>query len=112
MVYLPTQRWTRQMPPQSDEHLLPLLPCPFCGGKAKFERIGNRRASTIVTCTNCGCTLETGVRAPGGAGILFVVAFQRVLGVVVIDEPIALHHVQSRAVRRAIHVDHGKRPES
>jgi uncharacterized Zn finger protein len=48
------------MPPQNDEYLLPLLPCPFCGGKAEFERIGTRRQSTIVTCTNCGCTLETG----------------------------------------------------
>lgn len=37
-----------------------LLPCPFCGGKAEFERIGNRRQSTIVTCTKCGASLETG----------------------------------------------------
>jgi Restriction alleviation protein Lar len=37
-----------------------LLPCPFCGGKAKFERVGNRRVSTIIVCTDCSCTLETG----------------------------------------------------
>lgn len=37
-----------------------LSPCPFCGGAAEFERKGTARASTIVTCTNCGATLETG----------------------------------------------------
>ena len=37
-----------------------LLPCPFCGSEAEFERIGYRRKSTIVTCTSCGCSLETG----------------------------------------------------
>lgn len=37
-----------------------LLPCPFCGGEAEFERIGTARFSTIVTCQDCGCTLETG----------------------------------------------------
>jgi Lar family restriction alleviation protein len=37
-----------------------LLPCPFCGGKAKFERIGTPRQSCIVVCEDCGCSLETG----------------------------------------------------
>jgi Lar family restriction alleviation protein len=37
-----------------------LLPCPFCGHEAEFERRGDHRASCIVTCTHCGCRLETG----------------------------------------------------
>jgi Lar family restriction alleviation protein len=37
-----------------------LKPCPFCGGQAEFERKGTARHSTIITCTNCGATLETG----------------------------------------------------
>lgn len=37
-----------------------LMPCPFCGGEAEFERIGNTRMSTIVSCTDCGCRLECG----------------------------------------------------
>ena len=37
-----------------------LMPCPFCGGVAEFERIGNRRQSTIISCTECGCRLENG----------------------------------------------------
>lgn len=36
-----------------------LLPCPFCGGKAEFDRYGDHRASSIVACTNCGCRLES-----------------------------------------------------
>lgn len=32
---------------------------PFCGGKANFERIGNRKQSCIVACEDCGCTLES-----------------------------------------------------
>ena len=37
-----------------------LLPCPFCGGDAYIERVGNRRQSTIYECGSCGCRLETG----------------------------------------------------
>ena len=37
-----------------------LLPCPFCGGEAEIERLGDRRQSTQYSCTNCGCFLETG----------------------------------------------------
>ena len=37
-----------------------LLPCPFCGGEAEIERIGDRRRSTIYSCASCGCRLETG----------------------------------------------------
>ena len=37
-----------------------LLPCPFCGSKAEIERYGDSRKSTIYSCTNCGCSLETG----------------------------------------------------
>jgi hypothetical protein len=48
------------LPSERQQYPVELSPCPFCGGKAEFEQIGNRRRSTIVTCTNCGCTLETG----------------------------------------------------
>lgn len=37
-----------------------LLPCPFCGGEARFERKGSARHSTIVGYANCGARLETG----------------------------------------------------
>ena len=37
-----------------------LLPCPFCGGKAEYERKGTARASMIITCENCGCSVESG----------------------------------------------------
>lgn len=37
-----------------------LLPCPFCGGEAEFEWIGTTRYSVIVTCADCGCSLENG----------------------------------------------------
>lgn len=33
--------------------------CPFCGGAARIERRGDFRCSTIYSCTNCGCRLET-----------------------------------------------------
>lgn len=36
-----------------------LLPCPFCGGDAEFERMGDRRQSCIVACTDCGCRHES-----------------------------------------------------
>lgn len=37
-----------------------LRPCPFCGGRASFERIGDHRKSCIVSCDDCGAWLETG----------------------------------------------------
>lgn len=37
-----------------------LLPCPFCGGAAEFERKGNARHSCIVVCTDCGARHESG----------------------------------------------------
>jgi len=37
-----------------------LLPCPFCGGKAYYERIGTQRYSTVIQCEDCSCQLETG----------------------------------------------------
>jgi hypothetical protein len=36
-----------------------LKPCPFCGDKPVFERLGTARQSCIVKCLNCGCSLET-----------------------------------------------------
>ncbi len=35
-----------------------LLPCPFCGGEAELEQMGNRRRSCIVRCTECGASHE------------------------------------------------------
>lgn len=40
--------------------MINLKQCPFCGGEAEFERVGTVRMSTIVTCTECGSTLESG----------------------------------------------------
>jgi hypothetical protein len=37
-----------------------LLPCPFCGGKAGYERMGSARQSCQISCDSCGCFLETG----------------------------------------------------
>jgi Lar family restriction alleviation protein len=37
-----------------------LLPCPFCGEEADIERMGTHRMSMVITCTNCGCSVETG----------------------------------------------------
>jgi Lar family restriction alleviation protein len=37
-----------------------LKPCPFCGGKAEFERVGTQRESCIVTCEDCGGRHESG----------------------------------------------------
>ncbi|HEV7286687.1 MAG TPA: hypothetical protein VGN75_17685, partial [Kaistia sp.] len=42
------------------EDILSLAPCPFCGNEAEIERLGDRRQSTIYSCTFCGCSLETG----------------------------------------------------
>jgi Lar family restriction alleviation protein len=36
-----------------------LLPCPFCGGEAEFERLGTGRQSCIVACVNCGARHES-----------------------------------------------------
>lgn len=36
-----------------------LLPCPFCGGDAYFERTGTQRRSCIVSCTDCGARHES-----------------------------------------------------
>ena len=36
-----------------------LLPCPFCGSAAQIGRIGSGRSSCIVSCENCGATLES-----------------------------------------------------
>lgn len=44
-----------------------LAPCPFCGGEAEIERVGDARKSTIYSCTNCGCSLETGEQFNHGA---------------------------------------------
>ena len=45
-----------------------LLPCPFCGGEAEIERYGTPRVSTIYSCKECGCRLETGEEWGHGAG--------------------------------------------
>lgn len=37
-----------------------LKPCPFCGGEAAIERLGDNRRSTIISCVDCGCCLENG----------------------------------------------------
>ena len=36
-----------------------LLPCPFCGGEAEIEQVGDSRRSTTYACTDCSCILET-----------------------------------------------------
>jgi len=41
------------------QNIQTLKPCPFCGGEAEFVRTGTSRRSCIITCTECGCTLET-----------------------------------------------------
>jgi len=37
-----------------------LLPCPFCGGRAEYGRMGSLKKSCVIVCSECGCTLETG----------------------------------------------------
>ena len=37
-----------------------LKDCPFCGGNAEIERMGNNKQSMIVACTNCGARTECG----------------------------------------------------
>lgn len=37
-----------------------LKSCPFCGGEAKFRRVGSNRVSNQVACTCCGADLEDG----------------------------------------------------
>jgi hypothetical protein len=34
--------------------------CPFCNGEAVIEQQGTNRISTIYSCCDCGCRLETG----------------------------------------------------
>jgi hypothetical protein len=36
-----------------------LKACPFCGGDAEIDQFGDGRKSTIYSCTECGCRLET-----------------------------------------------------
>lgn len=36
-----------------------LLPCPFCGGEAEYERVGTPKVSCIVVCTQCGARHES-----------------------------------------------------
>ena len=36
-----------------------LKPCPFCGGEAEIQRMGDVRQSMIIGCTNCHCQLES-----------------------------------------------------
>ena len=42
----------------TEEKPLKLLPCPFCGGEAEFERRGTYRCSSIIVCQECGCRVE------------------------------------------------------
>ena len=37
-----------------------LKPCPFCGGSASIDRMGNSRVSMQISCDNCGCHFESG----------------------------------------------------
>ena len=41
-----------------------LLPCPFCGGKPYFVRLGSFRVSCIISCEDCGCKAETNEEPP------------------------------------------------
>jgi len=45
-----------------------LKPCPFCGGQSEFERKGDSRKSTIVSCQDCGASLENGEEWDHGRG--------------------------------------------
>jgi transcription initiation factor TFIIIB Brf1 subunit/transcription initiation factor TFIIB len=36
-----------------------LKSCPFCAGKAELIRVGSNRKSSIVSCEDCGCTIES-----------------------------------------------------
>lgn len=40
--------------------MIELKPCPFCGYEAEVERMGTNKVSMIITCSFCGCSLETG----------------------------------------------------
>lgn len=44
-----------------------LKKCPFCDGEAEIKQYGDRTKSTIVGCTNCGCTLESGEESNHGS---------------------------------------------
>lgn len=45
-----------------------LMPCPFCGGSARYERMGTARHTCIIACNTCGCKLETGEIWSAGEG--------------------------------------------
>ena len=47
--------------------MIQLLPCPFCGGEAEVEQEGKNRRSCIVTCSACGCRLESNEIGAGSA---------------------------------------------
>ena len=34
--------------------------CPFCGGYPEIIRTGTSRRSMIISCEDCGCTVESG----------------------------------------------------
>lgn len=36
-----------------------LRKCPFCGSEAEVHRVGTRRYSCVIGCTNCSCKLES-----------------------------------------------------
>lgn len=40
--------------------MVELKPCPFCGGRAEIQQVGDRQRSTIYQCAYCSCRLETG----------------------------------------------------
>jgi Lar family restriction alleviation protein len=37
-----------------------LKDCPFCGGKPIIDRMGSARASMVISCEDCGATVECG----------------------------------------------------
>ena len=45
--------------------MIKLKPCPFCGGEAQVEQHGRARVSCIVSCSECGCTLESNEQGAG-----------------------------------------------
>lgn len=69
-----------------------LLPCPFCGGEAHFERVGTNKVSCIVACEDCGASLETGETWDSGAN--WNTRAQLDEAVRVIDELVALKHIK------------------
>lgn len=39
-----------------------LKPCPFCGADAEITRYGDNISTSLIECTECYCSLETGER--------------------------------------------------